>query len=72
MSITLTQTAADLRKRAVAHQFMQGEIRLPKAMQLLGKSRATVYRYAKRLQDGVPIIDGRRSGNHRKRGFFKR
>lgn len=49
-------------------RFLDGKITFKQAKGKLGKSRATVYRYAKLVHSGKKIIDRRKFGNNRKYG----
>lgn len=55
----------------IVTEFMAGKRKLHEVMRTLGKSRATVYRYAKMLTRGEGIFDRRTLGNNRKYGKNK-
>jgi hypothetical protein len=49
-------------------KFLSGQISFSAAQNKLGKSRATIYRYAKIVSQGKTVIDKRKFGNNRKYG----
>lgn len=52
----------------VIKQFIAGKADLADVAQMLGKSPATVYRYAAMVSRGEEIVDKRQYGNNRKYG----
>lgn len=55
-------------KEGIIEKFVGGGVSLTQAQKKLGKSRATVYRYAKMMAEGKELIDRRKFGNNRKYG----
>ena len=55
-------------KANVIQKFIGGTVTLKQAQNKLGKSRATIYRYAKLVAQGKAIEDRRRYGTNRKYG----
>lgn len=58
-------------KIGIVKKFVEGKLPLDKTIEELGKSRATIYRYAKMVERGEEIIDRRAFGNNRKYGKKK-
>jgi len=63
MKNTATKTKAD-----TTQLFVEGKLSVSQAQSKLGKSRATVYRYAKMISEGKDLTDRRKFGNNRKYG----
>jgi len=63
MKNTTTKTKQD-----TTQLFVEGRLSLDQVQSKLGKSRATVYRYAKMLAEGKELTDRRKFGNNRKYG----
>lgn len=56
---------------SVIKRFIDGKLPIDKVIDELGKSRATIYRYAKLISKGKELIDRRTFGNNRKYGKKK-
>lgn len=58
-------------RSSIIKKFIDGKLPLDKVIEELGKSRATIYRYAKLIGKGKELIDRRTFGNNRKYGKKK-
>lgn len=52
----------------IVSRFVGGKVSLHDAIRETGKSRATIYRYARAVSQGQPLEDKRKYGNNRKYG----
>ena len=67
----MSQTSTLDPKASLIENFIKGSVSLAQVQKKIGKSRATIYRYAKLISAGKPIEDGRKYGNNRRYGKVK-
>jgi len=61
-------TSTNSSPKKMIQSFIEGKVSIGQVIAKTGKSRATIYRYAKIISRGEEIIDRRKFGNNRKYG----